>query len=536
MDPSPTQTSGVAYPTSFNFGADVIDKMAAVQDGLALIWASADGREARFSFSDIARLSAQLASALQGAGVAKGDRVLVMLPRIPEWQLAMVACLKIGAVAMPCIDMLTAKDIAYRVEAAEPVAVITTTAQVAKFADLPGAPLRVAVGGAAGWRSFEDLLASGDPAFVPVAVEAEDPAVLYFTSGSTGRPKGVLHAARALYLWRRSAEEWLDLKPHDLMWCTADTGWSKAGTSILFGPWSCGSCVFFYDGPFDAAERLRLLARYGVSVFCGSATELLRILDQPLEDIDLSRLRRTVSAGEALSASAAERWREAVGHTVAEAFGQTESLMSIGYRPEIAHRPGSTGKPLAHNEVAVIDEVGRPLPSGEVGEIALRAPNPQLMIGYWRDPVRTEACYVDGPDGRWFRTGDRGVRDADGYIHHRGRGDDVINSAGYRIGPAEVEEVLLAHPAVAEAAAVGAPDPARGEIVMAFVVLREGWAADAVTASALQAFVKATTAPYKYPRAVRFVGELPKTVTGKIQRNLLRDQARRGASSPVASA
>ncbi|HTH29543.1 MAG TPA: acyl-CoA synthetase [Sphingobium sp.] len=515
------------YPATFNFGGDVVDHIARTADKPALIWANAAGDERRFLFSDIARLSACLASSLQARGVKKGDRVIVMLPRIPEWQIAMVACLKLGAIAIPCVDMLTPKDIVHRIKRAEVNAVITTAVQTPKFADmLDHLPVRIAVGDADGWESAGGLIDEGDPQFAPVTVDAEDPVLLYFTSGSTGQPKGVLHAARGLYLWRHSATEWLDLKPEDIMWCTADTGWSKAGTSILFGPWSRGSGVFFYDGPFEPAERLRLIERHGVTVYCGSSTELFRVLSEDMTRYDLSRLRRTVSAGETLSSIVTRRWLEATGHVVFEAYGQTESLMSLGYTPATPYRQGSTGKPLAHNDVAVIDGTGRPLPPGQEGEIAVRAPNPQLMLGYWQDPERTAACYLDGPDGRWFVTGDRAEMDADGYFFHRGRGDDLINSAGYRIGPAEVEDALLLHPAVAEVAVVGAPDEARGEIVCAFVVLKAGYDPGDALVRELQESVKAITAPYKYPRAIRFVRELPKTLTGKLQRHVLRERAR----------
>jgi acyl-coenzyme A synthetase/AMP-(fatty) acid ligase len=453
-----------------------------------------------------------------------------MLPRIPEWQIAMVACLKLGAVAVPCIEMLTQKDIAHRVARAKVVAAITTASQTPKFGSVAAdIAIRVSIGNAAGWLEMSDLLNNGDDAFTPTRVGADDPAILFFTSGSTGLPKGVVHASRSLYHWRHSAVEWLALTADDLIWCTADTGWSKAGTSILFGPWSCGSCVLFYNGPFNAMQRLRLLQQFGVTVFCASGTELLRLLEQPMREFDLSRLRRTVSAGEALSEVAISGWREATGHTIAEAYGLTESLMLVGYRCNTERRPHSMGKALAHNEVAVIDDSGRLLPSGAVGELAVRAPNPQLMLGYWDEPDRTAASYIDGPDGRWFRTGDRVERDQDGFFFHRGRRDDVINSSGYRIGPAEVEDVLLAHPAVAECAVVGAPDAARGEIVVAYIVLRPAILASAALAKSLQEFVKRQTAPYKYPREVRFIGELPKTLTGKIQRNLLRERAARDA-------
>ncbi len=516
----------IYYPPTFNFGGDVVDHIARTGDKLALVWANAEGQEARFLFSDIARLSAKLASSLAGRGVEKGDRVVILLPRIPEWQIAMVACAKLGAVAVPCIEMLTAKDVAYRVERSGAKAAIARAEQLAKFDGLDAQlTVKVSVGEAPGWASFAGMIEEGSADFVPVTVDAEDPVLLYFTSGSTGQPKGVLHAARGIYLWRHSAIEWLDLKSADTMWCTADTGWSKAATSILIGPWSCGSSVLFYDGPFDAKERLVLMERYGVTVFCGSSTELLRLLDQPMASFDLSRLRRTVSAGEALSAFAVEKWQSATGHGIAEAYGQTESLMSIGYRPDVAYRSGSTGKSLAHNEIVIIADDGSLAPVGVEGEIALKVPNPQLMLGYWQDPDRTAECYVENGDGRWFMTGDRGETDGDGYIYHRGRRDDVINSSGYRIGPSEVEDALLSYPAVAEAAVVGMPDAARGEIVMAYIVLKSGVAQTPELIPTLQDAVKAITAPYKYPRAIRFVAELPKTLTGKIQRNILRERA-----------
>lgn len=512
--------TAATHPATFNFGGDVVDHIARTADAPALIWAGAGGAEARFLYSDIARLTAKLASSLDRLGIVKGDRVLIMLPRIPEWQIAMVACLKLGAIPVPCIEMLTAKDILYRATRSRAVAVIAHAEQSAKFEGVE-ATIRIAVGDAPGWRALAPLIEAGDADFEPVRVEAEDPVLLYFTSGSTGLPKGVLHAARGLWHWRHSAVEWLDLNARDLMWCTADTGWSKAGTSILFGPWSCGACSLFYDGPFDAAERLRLIERYGVTVFCASATELLRLLDQDIGSYNLSRLRRTVSAGEALSRSVVERWHGATGHGVVEAYGQTETLMSLGYRAGIAYRPGSTGVPLAHNDVRVVAD-GHILPTGDVGDIAIRAPNPQFMLGYWQEPDRTSDCYVEGPDGRWFVTGDRGWQDDDGFVYHRGRSDDVINSSGYRIGPSEVEEALLSLPEIAEAAVVGQPDAERGEIVVAFVVLRDDVDPSAKLAETFQAAVKRATAPYKYPRAIHFLDALPKTLTGKVQRGVLR--------------
>ncbi|MFG1379183.1 acyl-CoA synthetase, partial [Xanthobacter autotrophicus] len=489
-------------PETFNFGADVVDHFARTADGPALIWANAAGEERRFSFSDMARLTARFASALAARGIKKGDRVLVMLPRIPQWQVAMVGCLKLGAVPIPCIEMLTAKDIAYRVRHAGVRAVVTRAEHAEKFAEVMGeVPVRLALGDAPGFEPLAEALAAGDEAFAPVTVAADDPAVLYYTSGSTGQPKGVLHAARGLYAWRGSAVHWLDLRRGDTIWCTADTGWSKAGTSILFGPWSCGAASFFYDGPFDPKQRLRLLEKYGVTVYCAPGTELFRVVDAGVAEHDLSRLRHTVSSGETLNPAVAARWQQATGIPILEAYGQTETLMTLLNYPCVPTREGSMGKPLPGLDLAIIDDTGRRLPPGAEGDIAILTPNPQMMLGYLDEPERTAAAHVEGPEGRWFVTGDLGMVDADGYFYHRGRNDDVINSAGYRIGPSEVENALLDHPAVQECAAVAAPHDERGEIVKAFVVLRAGFVGDAALVAALQDHVKRVTAPYKYPRA-----------------------------------
>jgi len=524
MSPAHSQTPTEPAPAFFNFGADVVDRMAATADGPALVWCDASGREERYSFSDIARLTAKLASGLRAHGVRKGDRVIVMLPRIPQWQIAMVACMKLGAIPIPSIEMLTSKDLAYRCGHAQVKAVIARSEHAGKFAGfLPAEAVRVSVGEAEGWLSFADVLAGGSEAFAPERLAADEPALLYYTSGSTGQPKGVLHATRAVFAWRESARAWLDLGRADTIWCTADTGWSKAGTSILFGPWSLGSCSFFYDGPFDAKDRLRLLEKYRITVYCAPGTELFRLVAEDVRSYDLRCLRRTVTAGEALSTTVAQHWQAATGLVVAEAYGQTETLMSLGNPAGMQPRIGSMGLPLPGCEVAVLDDDCEPLPAGQEGDLALLAPNPQFMLGYLGEPERTGECYVTDRGGRtWFVTGDRAERDPEGFFHHRGRRDDIINSAGYRIGPGEVENALLAHPDVLEVAAVGIPDRERGEIVKAFIVLRAGCEASEALKVSIQEHAKRTTAPYKYPRAIEFVPSLPKTLTGKVQRMALR--------------
>jgi acyl-coenzyme A synthetase/AMP-(fatty) acid ligase len=511
-------------PPTFNFGADVVDRWAEDPTRPALVWCNDRGEERRFTFDDIRRLSNRLANLLRERGVTKGDRVLVMLPRIPEWQLAMVACLKLGAIPVPCITMQTARDIAYRAGHSRAVAAITTRDNVSKFEGDHVFHTRISVGGGASWLDFERASAACSDAFTPVEMRSEDPAILYYTSGSTGDPKGVTHSARGLFTWRISAWYWLTVTEDDVIWCTADTGWSKAGTSILFGPWSCGTSVLFYDGPFEPEKRFALLERYRVTVFCAAATELRRLILEDTSRWDLSALRLTVSAGESVNPEVVKRWRERTGGLLLDGYGQTETLMTVLNYPAMPVKPGSMGRPLPGTEVAVIGDGKRLLGPGESGTLAIRLPNPQIMLGYWQAPELTQSVHVtiDGAD--WFLTGDTVRMDEDGYLFYEGRADDVINSAGYRIGPLEVENVLIEHPAVQECAVVGSPDPDRGEVVKAFVVLRGGTSGGEALKKDLQDFAKRMTAPYKYPRKVEFVDELPKTITGKIRRRELRDR------------
>lgn len=512
-------------PEAFNFGADVVDRYAREPERLALIWCDAAGRERRFTFADIKRLSDRLALALAEGGVEKDDRVVVMLPRRPEWQVAMVACLKLGAVAVPCIDMLTARDLAYRIGHSGAKAIVTTEANRAKVPDdAEGLALRVLLDEDGRWTREGRVVADRTAPFAPAPVGLEDPVVIYYTSGTTGYPKGVVHAARALYVWRYQARYWLDLDEGDLIWCTADTGWSKAGTSILFGPWSWGVPALFYDGPFEPERRLELLARYRVTVFCAAATELRRLIYEDVGAHDLSALRHTVSAGETLNPEVAGRWSALTGVPTREGYGQTETLMSVHTYPSTPAKPGAMGLPLPGYRVAVLGRDWTRAGVGEPGIIAIGLPNPNLFLGYWREPERQADSIVRNAEGEWWLTGDSGWIDEDGYVFFKGRDDDIISSAGYRIGPSEVENALLEHPAVRECAAVASPDPERGEIVKAFVVLAEGSHGSEALARELQEHCKQTTAPYKYPREVEFVADLPKNVAGKLLRGVLKRQ------------
>lgn len=511
-------------PERFNFAVDVVDRWASDPDKLALIATNEAGDIERFSFADISRLSCQLSNLLQAKGVSQGDRVIIMLPRIPQWQIAMVAVLRMGAVPIPCITMLTGKDLAYRAEHSGAVAVITLASESDKFADIKQLRTRISVGGPVdGWIDLAQA-EKQDSACSAAEVAIDDVAIMYYTSGSTGNPKGVTHASRALWACKSSAEHWLDLGPDDRIWCTADTGWSKAGTSILFGPWSRGSAVLFYDGPFDPSKRFAILAQHRISVFCAAATELRQLVLEDAGGHDLSALRQTVSAGESVNPEIIKRWRKLTGTNVLDGYGQTETLMTITNRAERTIKTGSMGRPLPGVEIAVRTAEGKAQSSGAAGELLIALPNPQIMLGYWQDPERTASTRIEIDGREWFATGDNVEIDADRYVFFTGRSDDIINSSGYRIGPQEVENALASHSSVRECAVVGIPDAERGELVKAWVVLRDDVEQSDTLVKELQNHVKSSTAPYKYPRSIVFTDDLPKTVTGKIRRNLLRER------------
>ncbi len=514
-----------SLPETFNFGRDVVDHMARDKDKIALIWCNDCNTERILTFQEIAESSNQVANWLIEQDVSQGDRVIVMLPRIPEWQICLTACLKLGAVPIPCITMLTEKDIAYRMDHSGAAAVITTAAETAKFQTyVPTLKAALAIGGSvAGWTDY-GLISNQDRRFECCDLDLDQPAIMYYTSGSTGDPKGVCHPTRSLYAWRYSAVHWLSLQASDIMWCTADTGWSKAGTSILFGPWSQGSTVLFYDGPFEPRRRFELIERYRVTVFCAAATELRQLIREDVSGIDLSHLKHAVSAGESVNPEIISAWTAQTGLPLLDGYGQTEILMTVLNYPWMPVKPGSMGRPLPGIDTGVLRTDGTLGGRGDQGELLIRLPSPQMMLSYWNDPQRSAEAVVTLNGSDWFKTGDNVRQDTDGYLFYVGRTDDIISSAGYRIGPQEVENALITHPAVQESAVVGLPDPERGEIVKAFVVLTQpdSQRADTELVAELQTHVKRTTAPYKYPRAIEFVDELPKTVSGKIQRNLLR--------------
>ena len=520
-------------PNRFNFGRDVVDFHAEHGNRLALLWTSDDVPSRRFNFLDVSVQSSRMAHVLQRSGLRKGDRIIVQLPRIPEWHLVMTACTKLGLIPIPCIEMLTAKDVGYRAAHSGAIAVATTPANAQKYEHCLTVRRRFSIGSFVkadddGWIDLLHESARESSEFSCVEVDIEDPVLIYYTSGSTGNPKGVTHAARALWAWKLSAAYWQQVGAGDLNWCTADTGWGKAGTGVLFSPWGMGSAVMFHHGKFDAKRRLQLIAEHGVTVFCAAATEFRQLIQLDVSLFDLSKLRLCVSAGESVNPDVVKRWLLMTGVKLLDGYGQTETLMTILNYPSMPVKPGSMGRPIPGTDFEVISPEGSILPENDIGQIAMRLPNPQFMLGYWNDEAKTRDAIATSAGNEYWLTGDLGYRDVDGYYYYTGRADDIINCAGYRIGPTEVENALIQHEAIVETAVIAKPDRERGEIVKAFVVLKSGYVADEVLMRSIQDFVKAITAPYKYPREIEFVESLPKCPAGKLLRRELRaiEQAR----------
>ncbi len=519
-------------PEVFNFGFDVVDKWADDAQKLAMVWVGEDGREARHTFADIKRESNRFAHVLQKLGVGKGDGVMIVMPRVPQWHMMLVGMMKLGAVPMPGTVLLTPKDYEYRINLAEVRVVIVDAPNAPKVdairAQCPSLEYCIILGGPQeGWIDYDAAMAEATESFTPPVTRHDDPAMIYFTSGTTGGPKMVLHTQASYPLAHIiTGKYWLDLQPHDLHWTLSDTGWAKAAYGVVFGPWCMGAAVFVQDssGRFDAQETLRLVQQYGVTTFCAPPTAYRMMVLEDLPSYDLSQLRHCVGAGEPLNPEVIEMWKAGTGHTIYDGYGQTETVILVANYPCMEVKPGSMGKPLPGFDVSIVDaSLGTELPPGQEGDIAVRV-QPQRPVGlfreYWKNPEETASSF----QGDWYITGDRGRRDEDGYFWFVGRADDVIISAGYRIGPFEVESALIEHEAVAESAVVASPDEMRGTIVKAYIVLAPGHQPAPALAEQLQEHVKQLTAPYKYPREIEFVTELPKTISGKIRRVELRQR------------
>ena len=524
-------------PEYFNFGFDVVD-MWAKQDRnrLAMIWADQEGHEKFYTFRHLMNLSNQAANMLLKYGINKGDRIIIMLHRIPEWWIFATAAIKLGVVFCPTPTMLTAKDLKYRVNAGKFKMVVTDLENAAKVNEIcdqcPSLVSRFVVDGELpGWVSYHQELTYPAPVSSQLIqlpgmkrTRSTDPMLIFFSSGTTGEPKMVLHNHAYPIGHIITGRFWLDLKQNDLHFTLADTGWGKSSWGKFFGPWMQGACTLVYDirGKFKATELLPVLEKYEVTTFCAPPTVYRMLILADLGKFDFSQLRHCVSAGEPMNPEVIRAWKEGTGLTIYEGYGQTETVLCIGTFPGMEVKQGSMGRPAPGWRIELHDDDGQPVPVGEEGRIAIWAePRPPGMFLSYID---NDAANADAFCGDWYYTGDKAYMDADGYFWFVGRADDVIKSSGYRIGPFEVESALMEHPAVQECAVVGSPDVIRGMIVKAFVILAPGFTPSETLVKEIQRFVKNTTAPYKYPRAIEFVDELPKTISGKIRRNVLRER------------
>jgi len=518
-------------PEHYNFAFDVVDRWGEDDQKLAMLWVNEQGDEKRLSFRDFTVRSNQVGNALRTMGIRQGDRILVMAPRLPEWWEAVLGIMKIGAVSMPATTLLTPKDVAYRIHSAEAVAVLTDedgAAKVEQMADeCPTLRQKILLGAEReGWVNYTRAVASATSTLKREPTRSDEPMMIYFTSGTVGYPKMVVHTHSSYPVGHLvTGKYWLDLKPSDLHWNLSDTGWAKAAYSNLFGPWIMGAAMFTFDGRgrFDARQTLQLLEQYPISTFCAPPTAYRLLVLENLGHYRLSTLRHCVGAGEPLNPEVIETWQRGTGQTIRDGYGQTETVILVANFPCLPVKPGSMGKPSPGFVVGVVDDDGREMAAGSEGDIAVKL-TPRRPVGmfkeYWRNPEATSTCLR----GDWYITGDRAIKDEEGYFWFVGRADDVIISAGYRIGPFEVESALVEHPAVAEAAVVASPDHIRGDVVKAFIILAPGHQPSEQLKHDLQEHVKRVTAPYKYPREIDFTAELPKTISGKIRRVELRQR------------
>jgi acetyl-CoA synthetase len=524
----------LTIPEDFNFAFDVIAKRAREGDKTALIAIDASGENiVHHSYGDLDRASSRFANALLGLGVEKGDTAIVVIPRIAEWYHVLLGCCKIGAIAMPGTNMLTARDIEYRINRAQAKIAIVTEAHTGAVDQIRGncpslEHLIVIGSGRAGWSNFEALCKAApdriERASLP-QTKADELMLIYFTSGTTAQPKMVGRDHGYALAHSITADYWVGLREDDIHWALTDTGWAKAAWGLLYPPLLAGAAVLLYDGEgFDVFKHLEIIESIGVTTFCAPPT-IYRILAQTdVSGYDLSSLRHCIGAGEPLNSEAMRAWKAATDCDIHDGYGQTETINIVANIPGMEIRPGSMGKPVPGLTVDIIDDDGTVLADDEVGHIAVKITEPYppgLFRGYYQDDAATAKSFRNG----WYYTGDTATRDADGYIWFVGRSDDIITSSGYRISPFEVESALIEHEAVVESAAVAKPDDLRGEIVCAYVILGKGFEPSDALAEEIQDFVKKLTAPYKYPREIIFREALPKTISGKIRRIELREEA-----------
>ena len=521
-------------PEKFNFGFDVVDRIAEREpDRLAMLHVSGDGSARTFTFGEIKKYTNKTANYLKSLGIKKGDRVMLVLKRHYQFWFSIIALHKLGAIAVPATNQLLKHDFEYRFNTGEINAIIATSdGNVAREVELaePASPTlktKIIVGTPReGWLDFNSSIElfishfEPDPASRPQGFE---PAVMFFTSGTTGYPKIAMHAHTYALGHFITARYWHNVDPDGLHFTISDTGWGKALWGKLYGQWLCGAAVFVYDfDRFKSEEILPMFKKYNITTFCAPPTMYRFFIKDDLERYDLSSLKYATVAGEALNPEVFNAFYRLTGLKIMEAFGQTETTLTVGNLSGMTPKVGSMGKPSPMYNVDVVDSDGNPVKTGDVGEIVLRVPDGTnavgLFTGYYGNEAATLAARHDG----LYHTGDTAWRDEDGYYWYIGRTDDLIKSSGYRIGPFEIESVIMELPYVLECAVTGVPDPVRGHIVKATVVLTKGTVPTDELKAEIQNYVKEHTAPYKYPRLVEFVDELPKTISGKIKRAELR--------------
>jgi acetyl-CoA synthetase len=518
-------------PEDFNFAYDVVDRIAAEEpDRRAMVWCNDKGEEKVFTFADLSRYSNQAANLLRSHGVKKGDFVMLVLKRHYQFWFAVLALHKLGAVGVPATNLLTVKDYEYRFNAAGVTHIVCTAEEdvtdrvdeACKSYPHIGSKM-TARGGKPGWVNFDEELVKQPETFERVPTTADDMLLLYFTSGTTGYPKMVTHSHAYPVAHIVTAKFWHNVAVGGLHLTVSDTGWMKSMWGKLYGQWFCGSAVFVYDmEKFVPAKLLGMMEKHRITTFCAPPTIYRFLVAEDVSKFDLSSITYATTAGEALNPETFNSFKAATGLVIMEAFGQTETtiltLNPVGTTPKV----GSMGKPSPLYDVDLVDAEGNQVPPGEVGEIVFHIPTDHKQIGlfdgYYKDPAMTQSVWYNG----LYHTGDTAWKDEDGFYWYVGRTDDIIKSSGYRIGPFEVESVLMEHPAVLECAVTGAPDPVRGMVVKATIVLTQQYKPSDELAKELQTFVKKQTAPYKYPRIVEFVEELPKTISGKIKRAEIR--------------
>ncbi len=518
-------------PEDFNFAFDVIDRRGREADKTAVLAVDKTGENVReIKYSDLSRTSSQMANGLRTLGLKQGDFACLIAGRIPQWYDALFGCMKLGVISIPGTTLLTGHDIEYRVNSVKARAIIVTPEHCEKVESVrdecPTLEFLIVIGGPReGWISTEELCKDQPGEIAPEdrpKTHCDDMMLGFFTSGTTGMPKmvprsfeyGLAHASTGLF--------WMDFQPDDIHWTLTDTGWAKAAWGMVFPQFLMGVTVVLYDPPgFDVDQHLKLVEKLGVTTFCGPPTAYRMFAQTDMAGYNLSSLRRSMGAGEPLNPEVINFWRKATGTTVADGYGQSETINIVGNFPDQPVKVGSMGQPVPGYDVEVVDDEGNRMPDDEIGNIAVNLKDgtpPGLFDGYYTGGEPNKKDFRNG----WYYTGDTARRDSDGYFWFIGRADDLIGSGGYRISPFEVESTLLEHPAVAESAVIGKPDETRGEIVSAYIILVKGQEPSDELAKDIQNFCKKYTAPYKYPREINFVKELPKTISGKIRRVELR--------------